>query len=146
MSTHFDRRRAAAYYARFALAGAFLSAVAGRFGLWHRTFDMQYFQHFIQYTGQVLAFMPAATVPFLAWAATVCETTLAVLLIAGLWPRWVAWAAAVLLAMFATSMAISLGPKAPLDYSVYSASAAAVLLALQAEDAAATRSEAKAQS
>ncbi len=135
MSTSFDRYRAAAYYVRFALAAAFLSAVAGRFGLWHGTFDMQYFHHFIEYTGQVNSFMPAVTIPFIAWAATACETTLAVLLIAGVWPRQVAWAAAILLAMFATAMAISFGPKAPLDYSVYSASSAAVLLALQAEGA-----------
>jgi hypothetical protein len=32
--------------------------------------------------------------------------------------------------MFATAMAISLGLKAPMDYSVYSASSAAVLLTL----------------
>jgi uncharacterized membrane protein YphA (DoxX/SURF4 family) len=135
MSTRFDRYRAAGYYARFALGAAFLSAVASRFGLWHGKFDMQSFQHFEQYTGQVNSFMPAATIPFLAWAATVCETTLGVLLIAGVWRRPVAWAAAVLLAMFATAMAISFGLKAPLDYSVYSASAAAVMLALQSEAA-----------
>ncbi len=147
MSTSFDRYRAAAYYARFALAAAFLSAVAGRFGLWHGAFDMQYFHRFIAYTGEVLSFMPAATIPFFAWAATVCETTLALLLIAGVWRRQVAWAVAILLAMFATSMAISLGPQAPLDYSVYSASSAAVLLALQAEGAGAGggRSEAAGQ-
>jgi hypothetical protein len=42
----------------------------------------------------------------------------------------VALASAALLALFGTAMAISLGPKSPLDYSVFSASAGALLLAL----------------
>jgi hypothetical protein len=42
----------------------------------------------------------------------------------------VALASAALLAVFGTAMAISLGPKSPLDYSVFSASAGALLLAL----------------
>ncbi|HLQ23295.1 MAG TPA: hypothetical protein VK132_08805 [Gemmatimonadales bacterium] len=37
---------------------------------------------------------------------------------------------ALLLALFGIAMAISLGLKSPLDYSVFSASAAALLLAL----------------
>jgi putative oxidoreductase len=35
-----------------------------------------------------------------------------------------------LLVLFGTAMAISFGAKSPLDYSVFSASAAAILLAL----------------
>jgi len=54
------------------------------------------------------------------------------LLILGWWTRWVSLGSAILLAMFGTAMAISLGLKSPMDYSVYSASAAAVLLALLA--------------
>lgn len=69
--------------------------------------------------------------PALIWCATVAEFSLGVALIAGFKLRWVALASAVLLAMFATSMAISFGPKSPLEYSVFSASAAALLLALQ---------------
>jgi putative oxidoreductase len=66
----------------------------------------------------------------LAWAATVAELSLGVLLILGLWPRWVALGSAVLLALFGIAMAISFGIKSPMDYSVFSASAGAVLLAL----------------
>jgi putative oxidoreductase len=117
-------------YARIALGAAFLSAVAGRFGLWDRTFDLEHFANFLEYAGEVLVFMPKASVPYLAAAATVCETILGISLILGLWQRWVATASAILLAMFGTAMAISLGPKSPMDYSVYSASGAAVLLAL----------------
>ncbi len=118
-------------YARLALGTAFLSAVSSRFGLWDRTLDLKHFAGFLEYAGQVLSFMPKAVIPYLAWAATVCETTLGILLIMGLWTRWVALASAVLLVMFGTSMAISLGLQSPMDYSVYSASSAAVLLALR---------------
>ncbi len=59
-------------YTRFALGAAFLSAVAGRFGIWGEG----------------------------------------------------------LLVLFGTAMAISLGIKTPLDYSVFSASAGALLLAI----------------
>jgi putative oxidoreductase len=117
-------------YARLALGTAFLSAVSSRFGLWDKTFDLKHFSNFLTYAGQVLSFMPKASIPYLAWSATVCETSLGILLILGLWSKWVALGSAVLLAMFATSMAISLGLESPMDYSVYSASSAAVLLAV----------------
>lgn len=124
--------RTGVLYARFALGAAFLSAVAGRFGLWERTFDLKHFASFLEYAGEVLSFMPKTSIPYLAWVATVCETTFGILLILGLWPRWITLASAVLLAMFGTAMAISFGLKSPMDYSVYSASGTAVLLALHA--------------
>lgn len=123
--------KAGVLYARIALGSAFLSAVAGRFGLWHGTIDLKYFSSFLNYAREeVLAFMPAASVPYLAWTATLCETSLGILLLLGVWPRRVSLASAGLLAMFGTSMAISQGLKSPMDYSVYSASSAAILLAL----------------
>ncbi|MGA8442476.1 MAG: DoxX family protein [Candidatus Sulfotelmatobacter sp.] len=124
--------RAGVLYARVALGAAFLSAVAGRFGLWDRTLDLKHFANFMEYAAEVNSFMPKAAIPYLAWATTVCETSLGVLMILGWWPRWVSLASALLLAMFATAMAISFGLKSPMDYSVYSASGAAVLLALDA--------------
>jgi putative oxidoreductase len=127
-----DWERIGVLYARSALGVAFLSAVAGRFGLWDRTFDLKHFASFLEYAGEVLSFMPKATIPYLAWAATACETSLGILLILGLWSRWISLASALLLVMFGTAMAISFGIKSPMDYSVYSASGAAVLLALHA--------------
>lgn len=119
-------------YARIALGTAFLSAVASRFGLWQGKPGLTHFAGFLQYTAEVNSFQPAAIIPFLAWSATVLETLLGLLLIAGLWPRWVSLGAAILLAMFGTAMAISFGIKSPMDYSVFSASGAAMLLALRA--------------
>jgi uncharacterized membrane protein YphA (DoxX/SURF4 family) len=117
-------------YVRVALGSAFLSAVASRFGIWDRTLDLKHFAGFLQYTAEVNSFLPTAVIPLVAWAATTLETTLGILLILGLWPRWVALAAAILLALFGTAMAISFGLKSPMDYSVFSASGAAALLSL----------------
>ena len=124
--------RAGVVYARVALGAAFLSAVASRFGLWDKTLDLKHFANFIEYAAEVNSFLPGAVIPCVAVVATVCETTLGILLILGLWPRWVSLASAVLLTMFGTAMAISFGLKSPMDYSVFSASGAAVLLALDA--------------
>jgi len=118
-------------YARFALGAAFLSGVADRFGLYTgRNVGYGDFAGFEAYTAKVNSFMPASTIPFLAWAATAAEFSLGVALILGIWPRWVALASATLLVLFGTAMAISFGIKSPMDYSVFSASAAAILLAL----------------
>src|ERR1700722_3587047 len=122
--------RVATLYARIALGAAFLSAVADRFGLWGKYGGWGNFATFTTYTAQVNSFMPAFIIPFLAWAATVAELSLGIGLILGFWPRWVAFSAAILLFLFGTAMAISFGIKSPLDYSVFSASAGAVLLAL----------------
>jgi len=124
--------RAGVLYARIALGAAFLSAVASRFGLWDKTLDLKHFANFMEYAAEVNSFLPKAMIPFVAWAATVAETSCGILLILGLWPRWVSLASAILLAMFGTAMAISFGLKSPMDYSVFSASGAAALLALHA--------------
>jgi len=125
-------QRVVILYARIALGAAFLSAVADRFGFWGKYGGWGNFATFTLYTGQVNSFMPRFLIPFLAWAATIAETSCGILLILGLWLRWVSLASAILLFLFATAMAISLGVKAPLDYSVFSASAAAALLWLHA--------------
>jgi len=127
-----DRERAGVLYARVALGAAFVSAVASRVGLWDKTLDLKHFANFIAYTAEVNSFLPRAVIPSVAVAATVCEASLGILLILGLWPRWVSLASAALLAMFGAAMAISFGLKSPMDYSVFSASGAAVLLALDA--------------
>lgn len=124
--------RAGLLYARVAVGAAFLSAVASRFGLWDRTFDLKHFANFIEYAAEVNSFLPRTVIPYVAVFATVCEMLFGILLILGLWPRWVALGSAILLAMFGTAMAISFGLKSPMDYSVFSASGASVLLALDA--------------
>jgi putative oxidoreductase len=123
--------RIAVWYARLALGAAFLSGVAARFGLWGAHSDWKSFADFTRYTAEVNSFMPAFTIPFLAWAATAAELGLGLALVLGLWPRLAALGSALLLGLFGTAMAISFGIKSPLDYSVFAASGAALLLALQ---------------
>src|SRR6202042_1875028 len=124
-------KKLALLYARLTLGIGFLSGIADRFGLWRgRNVGYGNFAGFVSYTAKVNSFMPAFSIPYLAWAATVAELSLGVLLILGLWPRWAALGSAVLLALFGIAMAISFGIKSPMDYSVFSASAGAVLLAL----------------
>lgn len=126
----FDWQRLGALYARFALGAAFLSAIASRFGLYAKHPSLRLSANFMQYAAEVNSFMPAATIPYLAWAATAAELFFGVALILGVWPRRIALGSALLLAVFGLAMAISFGIKSPLDYSVFSASAAAVLLAV----------------
>ena len=121
--------RAAPWLARFALAAAFLSGIASRFGLWGKDVGYGNFARFEEYTAEVNAFMPRECIPFLAWAATAAELALGGFLVLGVWRRPVALASAALLLIFGLAMALSLGIKSPLDYSVFSASAAALLLA-----------------
>ena len=124
-------KRLALLYARVALGIGFLSGIADRFGLWRgRNVGYGNFDGFISFTAKVNSFMPASSIPFLAWAATAAELVLGILLVLGLWLRWTGLASALLLILFGTAMAISFGAKSPLDYSVFSASAAAVLVAL----------------
>jgi uncharacterized membrane protein YphA (DoxX/SURF4 family) len=131
-------RSFAEWYVRIALGAGFLSSVADRFGLWGRpgkpNVDWGDFAHFTKYVGMVNSFMPARTIPILAWLATIAETTFGISLILGIYKRAMALGSAILLLLFATAMAISFGIKSPVDYSVFSASAAAFLLfAMQQE-------------
>ena len=128
-----DWERLGVLYARIALGAAFLSGIADRFGLyWGRNVGYGNFDGFMQYTAKVNSFMPQATIPFLAWVATAGELFFGIALILGIWPRWIALGSALLLALFGIAMAISFGIKSPMDYSVFSASGAAILLALRA--------------
>jgi uncharacterized membrane protein YphA (DoxX/SURF4 family) len=117
-------------YARIAIAAGFLSAVAGRFGLSTGQVRWESFDRFLARTAELNVWAPDFLIPVLAWSSTVAEVTLAVTLIAGIGVRWAAFGSAVLLAWFATAMLVYTGLKPPLDYSVYSASACALLLAL----------------
>jgi uncharacterized membrane protein YphA (DoxX/SURF4 family) len=125
-------------FGRFALGASFLSAVADRFSIWgpHGAKNVSWgdFTHFVTYTGAVMSLFPRSlTLPF-AWAATIAEALLGILLIAGFKVRTTAVLSGLLLLLFAMGMATGLGVKTPFDYSVFSAAAAAFLLALWESD------------
>lgn len=120
-------------FARIALALGFLSAVADRFGLWTPLLGSENvvwgnMKSFIAYTGVLLPWMPKILLPLSAWAATIAEIVLGLLLLIGFQKRVVALFSGILLLVFAFSMLFSLSVKAPFDYSVFAAAAAAFLL------------------
>jgi uncharacterized membrane protein YphA (DoxX/SURF4 family) len=126
----------AVWLLRVALAFSFLSAVADRFGLWG-SFGVAGvgwgdFERFTAYTGQLLWFLPPSLVSPAAILATGAEIIIAGGLLIGRRLRWWAFAAAALLLSFALAMTGALGVKAPTDYSVWTAAAAAFLLGLVA--------------
>jgi hypothetical protein len=83
---------------------------------------------FNAYVAKLNWFIPAGLIPVVGWASTVAETGLAFALLIGWNLRWVSFASALLLLSFAATMTVALGPKAPLDFSVFTAAAAAFLL------------------
>jgi hypothetical protein len=126
----------AVWLLRVALAFAFLSAVADRFGLWGR-FGVAGvawgdFERFTAYTSQLLWFLPSHLVSPAAMLATAAELIVAGGLLAGWRLHSWAFAAAALLLSFALAMTCALGVKAPIDYSVWTAAAAAFLLGVVA--------------
>lgn len=129
---------AAELFVRLALAAGFLSAVADRFGLWGPPGAPNVvwgaWQPFIDYVALLNAFAPAAWHPALGWIATLAEIAIALGLLIGWRLRWFAMASGILLLIFALAMAIALGPKPPLDYSVLAAAAASFLLACRRDE------------
>ncbi len=118
---------------RLALGIAFLSSVADRLGLWGRPGAKNVawgnFGNFVAFTAILNPYAPSSVIRPMAWVVTLAEVTLGLLLIVGFRVRETATASAVLLLLFAVGMAIGLGIKAPLDYSVFAASTAGFLLA-----------------
>src|SRR5215470_13140192 len=122
---------------RLALGISFLSAVADRFGLWgvygQPNVSWGNYARFVDYTAMLNWFLPAAMIPALAMIATVAETLFGLLLVLGWNTRIVALLSGVLLTTFALTMTVTLGVKAPLNFSVFSAAGGALLLAEHAD-------------
>ena len=117
---------------RLSLAAGFLSAVADRFGWW-KPFGQGSWGSmgaFADYTHQLVPFASGWLLTVIVWAATTTETTLGVLLLTGWRPKLVRAATCLVLIIFATAMAVSLGMESPLSYSVFSAASAAAAYAI----------------
>jgi quercetin dioxygenase-like cupin family protein/uncharacterized membrane protein YphA (DoxX/SURF4 family) len=120
-------------YLRLAIGSAYLWEVADRLGLLgangHPHVGWGDWAHFIAYSRQVMSFLPAGIVPALATVATVGEGVFGALILAGLFTRMAAIGSSILSFCFAMAMAISFGIDSPLGYSVFTLSAASLLLA-----------------
>ncbi|TEA00640.1 MauE/DoxX family redox-associated membrane protein [Mycobacteroides salmoniphilum] len=128
----FDRIRLVEIALRVSLATAFLSAVADRFGWWEPFGQGTWrsMASFANYVHQLIPFASGWLLTVIVWASTAAEAILGVLLLFGWKPRLVGAASCLLLTVFGTAMATSLGAEAPLSYSVFSAASAAAAYAV----------------
>ena len=117
---------------RLSLATAFLSAVADRFGWWEAFGQGSWgsMGAFADYARQLVPFASGWSLTVNAWAATATEATLGVLLLTGWRPKLVGTATCLVLTVFGSAMAVSLGAESPLSYSVFSAASAAAAYAI----------------
>nr|WP_231119990.1 hypothetical protein [Mycobacterium colombiense] len=127
-----DPIRAVRIALRLSLAAAFLSAVADRFGWWKRFGQGSWgsMAAFADYAHRLVPFASGWLLTVIVWAATATETTLGVLLLSGWRPKFVGAATCLVLVIFGTAMAASLGVESPLNYSVFSAASAAAAYAI----------------
>ena len=120
-------------FLRLAISVTMLSAIADRFGFWGDNSAWGNWENFEKYTRQLTFFLPETLSAFSAYTATFLEIFFPLMLILGFKTKIAAYGTGILLLVFALSMSIALGIKAPLDYSVWVGSAAAFLLATQKE-------------
>ena len=133
LAATFGRWRWIAASLRVFLGLDFLGSVSDRFGLlgppgaagvaWGD------FGHFVTYTHQVNAFLPADVAPALAVLATIAEISLGFGLVLGVRVRLAALGASMLLLTYGIAMTISLGVASQFPYAVFMLSAGAWALA-----------------
>lgn len=118
-------------FLRVSIGVGFLSAVADRFGWWSKEVSAWgNWDNFLQYTQKLNPMIPPSLIPFLAWTSTILEIVLGCCLIIGFKTSFTAKLSGWLLLIFALAMTFTVGIKAPLDASVFAASAAAFGLSL----------------
>lgn len=118
-------------FLRLAVAAGFLSAVADRFGMWSPEVSAWgNFDSFVVYTGLLIPWLSGSLLFAVAVLATAAEILFGIFLLIGFKTELTAKLSGWLLLLFALSMTFSLGIKKPLDYSVFSASAAAFALSM----------------
>lgn len=122
-------------YLRLALGTGFTLLGLDRLGCWGPNgkpwVSWGDWKHFSAYAREVMGFLPAQLADVLAVIATIAEITIGILLLIGLFTRWAAIGSAILTGGFAIAMAISYGINSPINYSVFTVSAASLLLSTQ---------------
>ncbi len=121
-------------FLRLTISVSFLSAVADRFGWWSADVSAWgNWTNFLEYTQKINPWFPSSMIPAVGGIATGAEIIFPVFLLIGYKTELFARLSGFLLLAFGLAMAFSLGIKGPLDYSVFSASAAAFALSLMKE-------------
>ena len=121
-------------FVRLALAFAFLSAVADRFGFWGASGESNVawgdFAAFEGYVAYLNPFLSQGMVFILSWIVTIAEVVLALMLIIGFKLRLASMLSGIMLLGFGLFMTVIMGIKVPFDYSVFTASATCFILYL----------------
>lgn len=118
-------------FLRLSIAVSFLSAVADRFGIWNKEVSVWgNWDNFLKYTELINPLVPHSMISAVSIAATALEILFALFLLIGFKTEFFAKASGFLLLLFALAMTFSTGIKGALDFSVYTASAAAFALSL----------------
>jgi len=121
-------------FLRLAIAIAFLSAVADRFGLWNMDISVWgKWNSFLEYTQIINPWFPNSMISTIGIIATTLEIIFAICLIVGFKTELFAKLSGFLLLIFALSMTFSTGTKGAFDYSVFSVSAGAFALSFMKE-------------
>lgn len=122
-------------YLRLALGAGFFIIGCDRLGAWgpygKPWVSWGDWKHFSAYAHELMGFLPGGLAEVLAVIATVAEVTFGVLLLLGLFIRPAAFGSGVLTACFAIAMTITNGITSPINYSVFTVSAASFLLSVQ---------------
>ncbi len=118
-------------FLRVSIAFGFFSAVADRLGMWPKENSAWGdWNSFLEYTKLINPWFPASFINTAAIIATLAEVLLGLFLILGFKTSLSAKLSGFLLLIFGTAMTLTIGIKAPLDYSVFSAAAAGFGLSL----------------
>ena len=122
-------------YLRLALGTGFTLLGLDRLGAWGPNgkpwVSWGDWHHFSAYAHEVMRFLPGQIAEVFAIIATIAEITIGILLLIGWQTRWAALGSAILTGCFAIAMAISYGITSPINYSVFTVSAASLLLSTQ---------------
>ena len=122
-------------YLRIAIGAAYFYFGLDRIGAWGPNgkswVSWGDWSHFSPYAHQLMFFLPYGLAEAFAVTATIIEVTCGLLLIVGLFTRWAAYAGFGLALSFALCMSFANGITSPLAYSVFTVSAASLLLAQQ---------------
>lgn len=122
----FSQRKFVEWFLRLSISAGFISAVADRFGLWPKEVSAWgNWNNFLDYTRKLNPLIPESLIPVLGIVATALEIMLGIALLTNFRTVFFAKCSGILLLLFGFSMILSVGIKAPLDYSVFSGAAAA---------------------
>jgi uncharacterized membrane protein YphA (DoxX/SURF4 family) len=122
-------------YLRLALGAGFFVIGCDRLGVWgpygKPWVSWGDWKHFSAYAHELMSFLPWGLAEVLAVLATAAEVSFGVLLLLGLFIRQASFGSGFLTLCFAIAMTITNGITSPLNYSVFTVSAASFLLSAQ---------------